>query len=38
MTEVLPWDHVNVKKPGRAFLEKEQQRSLVQLDVMADAT
>jgi radical SAM family uncharacterized protein len=37
MTEVLPWDHVNVKKPGRAFLEKEQQRSLVQLDVMAEA-
>ncbi len=37
MTEVLPWDHVNVKKPGREFLEKEQQRSLVQLDVMAEA-
>src|SRR5208337_1221946 len=32
MTEVLPWDHVNVKK-GRLYLEKEQQRSLVQLDV-----
>jgi radical SAM family uncharacterized protein len=38
MSETLPWDHINVKKPGRAFLEKEQQRSLVQLDVMADVT
>jgi radical SAM family uncharacterized protein len=37
MSEVLPWDHVNVKK-GRAYLEKEQERSLVQLDVMANAT
>lgn len=37
MTEVLPWDHVNVKK-GREYLEKEQQRSLLQLQVMADAT
>jgi len=37
MTEVLPWDHVNVKK-GREYLEKEQNRSLVQLEVMADAT
>jgi hypothetical protein len=36
MTELLPWDHVNVKK-GREYLEKEQQRSLVQLSVMADA-
>lgn len=36
-TEVLPWDHVNVKK-GRAYLEKEQNRSLVQLEVMANAT
>lgn len=36
MTEVLPWDHVNVKK-GREYLEKEQQRSLVQLEVMANA-
>jgi radical SAM family uncharacterized protein len=36
MTEMLPWDHVNVKK-GRAYLEKEQNRSLVQLEVMADA-
>ena len=36
MTEVLPWDHVNVKK-GREYLEKEQNRSLMQLQVMADA-
>ena len=36
MTEVLPWDHVNVKK-GRAYLEKEQDRSRVQLRVMAEA-
>jgi radical SAM family uncharacterized protein len=36
VTEVLPWDHVNVKK-GREYLEKEQNRSLVQLQVMADA-
>jgi radical SAM family uncharacterized protein len=36
MTEVLPWDHVNVKK-GREYLEKEQARSLVQLEVMANA-
>lgn len=34
LTEVLPWDHVNVKK-GREYLEKEQNRSLVQLEVMA---
>src|SRR5262245_46346128 len=38
MTEMLPWDHVNVQKPGPEFLEKEQKRSLVQLDVMANAT
>ena len=37
MTEVLPWDHVNVKK-GREYLEKEQTRSVVQLGVMAEAT
>lgn len=37
MTEVLPWDHINVKK-GREYLEKEQNRSLVQLQVMATAT
>ncbi|HMF12992.1 MAG TPA: B12-binding domain-containing radical SAM protein, partial [Gemmataceae bacterium] len=36
-TEVLPWDHVNVKK-GREYLEKEQARSVVQLQVMANAT
>jgi radical SAM superfamily enzyme YgiQ (UPF0313 family) len=37
MDEKLPWDHVNVKK-GREYLEKEQSRSLLQLQVMADAT
>jgi radical SAM superfamily enzyme YgiQ (UPF0313 family) len=36
LDEVLPWDHVNVKK-GREYLEKEQNRSLVQLEVMANA-
>ena len=36
ITERLPWDHVNVKK-GRAYLEKEQERSMLQLRVMADA-
>jgi hypothetical protein len=36
MSEVLPWDHINVKK-GREYLEKEQNRSLVQLQLMADA-
>jgi radical SAM superfamily enzyme YgiQ (UPF0313 family) len=36
MSEVLPWDHVNVKK-GREYLEKEQERSLEQLTVMANA-
>ena len=35
--EKLPWDHINVKK-GREYLEKEQNRSLVQLAVMAEAT
>ncbi len=35
--EVLPWDHVNVKK-GREYLEKEQKRSVIQLQVMANAT
>jgi radical SAM family uncharacterized protein len=34
--EKLPWDHVNVKK-GRAYLEKEQERSVIQLRVMAEA-
>ncbi len=38
MTEILPWDLINVKKPGRDFLEKEQKRSVLQLDVMAEAT
>jgi radical SAM superfamily enzyme YgiQ (UPF0313 family) len=37
MEEKLPWDHINVKK-GREYLEKEQNRSLVQLQVMAEAT
>jgi radical SAM family uncharacterized protein len=36
MDEKLPWDHVNVKK-GREYLEKEQNRSLLQLQVMANA-
>jgi radical SAM family uncharacterized protein len=36
MEERLPWDHVNVKK-GRAYLEKEQERSVLQLRVMAEA-
>jgi radical SAM family uncharacterized protein len=36
ITERLPWDHVNVKK-GRAYLEKEQDRSVIQLKVMAEA-
>jgi radical SAM family uncharacterized protein len=36
VTELLPWDHVNVKK-GREYLEKEQARSLLQLEVMAGA-
>ena len=35
-SEMLPWDHVNVKK-GRAYLEKEQERSVIQLRVMAEA-
>lgn len=38
MTEFLPWDLIKVRKPGREFLEKEQRRSLVQLEVMAEAT
>jgi radical SAM family uncharacterized protein len=32
----LPWDHLNVKY-GRTFLEKEQNRSVVQLTSMAEA-
>jgi radical SAM family uncharacterized protein len=35
LDEVLPWDHINVKK-GREYLEKEQTRSLLQLQVMAE--
>jgi radical SAM superfamily enzyme YgiQ (UPF0313 family) len=37
ITDKLPWDHVNVKY-GRTFLEKEQTRSVIQLESMADAT
>ena len=36
MEEVLPWDHIHVKK-GREYLAKEQNRSLVQLEAMAGA-
>lgn len=36
MMAKLPWDHVNVKY-GREFLEKEQNRSVLQLDAMANA-
>ncbi len=36
LTDKLPWDHLNVKY-GRTFLEKEQTRSIVQLESMADA-
>ena len=35
LNDRLPWDHVNVKY-GRTFLEKEQNRSMVQLSDMAD--
>jgi radical SAM family uncharacterized protein len=35
-SEKLAWDHVNVKK-GRSYLEKEQERSVIQLGVMAAA-
>ena len=34
--EVLPWDHIQVKK-GREYLAKEQTRSVVQLESMAEA-
>ena len=34
--EVLPWDHIHVKK-GREYLAKEQGRSVVQLAAMAEA-
>lgn len=36
LSDRLPWDHLNVKY-GRTFLEKEQTRSIVQLDSMANA-
>ena len=36
LSDRLPWDHVNVKY-GKAFLEKEQNRSTVQLATMAEA-
>ena len=36
LTDRLPWDHVNVKK-GRAYLEKEQNRAVVQLRDMAES-
>ena len=34
-SEVLPWDHINVKK-GREYLAKEHGRALVQLTAMAE--
>jgi radical SAM superfamily enzyme YgiQ (UPF0313 family) len=34
LADRLPWDHLNVRK-GRAYLEKEQNRSVVQLRDMA---
>ncbi len=36
LTAKLPWDHLNVKY-GREYLEKEQNRSVLQLGAMADA-
>jgi radical SAM family uncharacterized protein len=36
LDEVLPWDHIHVKK-GREYLAKEQNRSIVQLTAMAGA-
>ena len=36
MMAKLPWDHVNVKY-GRDFLVKEQNRSVTQLEAMANA-
>jgi hypothetical protein len=35
IADKLPWDHLNVKY-GRTFLEKEQQRSSIQLQTMAE--
>lgn len=37
LNDKLPWDHLNVKY-GRTYLEKEQTRSVLQLDAMAGAT
>ncbi|MDX2038537.1 MAG: hypothetical protein SFX72_17960 [Isosphaeraceae bacterium] len=34
--EILPWDHIHVKK-GREYLAKEQNRSVLQLEAMASA-
>ncbi len=36
LSDRLPWDHLNVRK-GRTYLEKEQQRAVVQLAAMAEA-
>lgn len=36
LDEVLPWDHIHVKK-GREYLAKEQNRAIVQLAAMAGA-
>lgn len=36
LDEVLPWDHIHVKK-GREYLAKEQTRSIIQLEAMAGA-
>lgn len=36
LEEVLPWDHIHVKK-GREYLAKEQTRSVIQLEAMAGA-
>jgi radical SAM superfamily enzyme YgiQ (UPF0313 family) len=36
LDEILPWDHIHVKK-GREYLAKEQGRSVVQLEAMAGA-
>lgn len=36
MMDKLPWDHINIKF-GREYLQKEQGRSVVQLEAMANA-
>ena len=36
MMDKLPWDHINIKF-GREYLQKEQSRSVVQLEAMANA-